>query len=54
MFRSNCIDENRDKFSEDKNDTNNRLPDMEFWRSLVEKPGCEKDGVCNNCGLCEH
>lgn len=22
--------------------------------SLRPQPGCEKDGVCNECGLCEH
>ena len=30
------------------------MPDMEFWRTLVEKPGCIGNGICNNCGLCEH
>lgn len=27
---------------------------QEFLRSLRPQPGCEKDGVCNECGLCEH
>lgn len=27
---------------------------LQFLRSLRPQPGCEKDGVCNECGLCEH
>lgn len=25
-----------------------------FLRSVRPQPGCEKDGICNECGLCEH
>lgn len=27
---------------------------QQFLRSLRPQPGCEKDGICNECGLCEH
>lgn len=27
---------------------------LEILLSLRPQPGCEKDGVCNECGLCEH
>lgn len=27
---------------------------LEFLLSLRPQPGCEQDGVCNECGLCEH
>ncbi len=26
----------------------------QFLQSLRPQPGCEKDGICNECGLCEH
>ena len=26
----------------------------EFFVSLRPEPGCETDGVCNECGRCEH
>ena len=29
-------------------------PPLDFWRSLVDKPGCQTTGTCNECGLCEH
>ena len=27
---------------------------LDFCRSLVDAPGCLRDGVCNECGRCEH
>ena len=30
-----------------------QLP-LDFWRSLVDRPGCQTPGVCNECGRCEH
>lgn len=30
-----------------------QLP-LDFWRSLVEQPGCQTTGICNECGRCEH
>ena len=29
-------------------------PPLDFWRSLVDKPGCQTTATCNECGLCEH
>ncbi len=26
----------------------------DFYASLRPEPGCEIDGVCNECGRCEH
>ena len=27
---------------------------LDVCRSLVDAPGCLRDGVCNECGRCEH
>lgn len=27
---------------------------LAFLLSLRPQPGCERDGVCSECGLCEH
>ena len=27
---------------------------QEFYRSLRPEPGCEINGICNDCGRCEH
>ena len=27
---------------------------QDFYASLRPEPGCETDGVCNECGRCEH
>ena len=41
---------------EEKNPQEGQPPQLslEFWRSLVDEPGCRTTGVCNECGRCEH
>ena len=50
MWNENYIDSGRQE------DTAKQVRQMseEFLRSLRPQPGCEKNGVCNECGLCEH
>lgn len=42
-----------EKETEESREQAPQLP-LEFWRSLVDQPGCQTTGVCNECGRCEH
>lgn len=49
MWNESCTESMPPMSGQDQLDSS-----REFLLSLRPQPGCEKDGKCNECGLCEH